>query len=77
IPFVALAAPQLARRVTHSAGPNVLPAAWMGAALVAGADLVTQRITSSALMPVGVVTGVGGGIYLGWLLLRERRSGRL
>ncbi|WP_328707740.1 FecCD family ABC transporter permease [Streptomyces mesophilus] len=77
IPFVALAAPQLARRVTRSPGPNVLPAAWMGAVLVCGADLVTQRITSSALMPVGVVTGVGGGIYLSWLLLRERKSGRL
>lgn len=77
IPFVALAAPQLARRVTRSAGPNLLPAAWMGAVLVAGADWATQRISQSAILPVGVVTGVAGGVYLAWLLLRERRSGRL
>ncbi|MFH8558417.1 FecCD family ABC transporter permease [Streptomyces celluloflavus] len=77
IPFVALAAPQLARRVTRSPGPNVLPAAWMGAVLVTGADWATQRISQSAILPVGVVTGVAGGVYLAWLLLRERRSGRL
>ncbi|GAA2342062.1 iron chelate uptake ABC transporter family permease subunit [Streptomyces kunmingensis] len=74
IPFLALASPQLARRVTRAAGPNVLPAAWMGSLLVTAADLVTQRVTGSALMPVGVVTGVGGGLFLAWLLLRERKA---
>jgi len=77
IPFVAMAAPQLARRVTRTAGPNVLPAAWTGALLVSAADLVTQRVTGSALMPVGVITGVAGGIYPAWLLRRERRAHRL
>ncbi|MEV7085417.1 iron chelate uptake ABC transporter family permease subunit [Streptomyces sp. NPDC093085] len=77
IPFLAMAAPQLARRLTRSPGPNLLPAAWLGAVLVAAADLVTQRVTGSALMPVGIVTGVGGGLYLAWLLLRERRAHRL
>uniref|UniRef100_A0AAU3GQ32 Iron chelate uptake ABC transporter family permease subunit n=1 Tax=Streptomyces sp. NBC_01401 TaxID=2903854 RepID=A0AAU3GQ32_9ACTN len=77
IPFLAMAAPQLARRVTGAAGPNVLPAAWMGAVLVAAADLLTQRVTGSALMPVGVVMGVGGGLYLAWLLLRERKAHHL
>ncbi|MGW6907787.1 FecCD family ABC transporter permease [Streptomyces sp. NPDC054940] len=75
IPFVAMAAPQLARRVTRAAGPNVLPAAWTGALLVSAADLATQRVTGSALLPVGVVTGVAGGAYLAWLLRRERRAG--
>lgn len=74
IPFLAMASPQLARRVTRATGPNVLPAAWMGALLVTAADLVTQRVTGSALMPVGVVTGVGGGLFLSWLLLRERTA---
>ncbi|WP_416957751.1 FecCD family ABC transporter permease [Streptomyces sp. Agncl-13] len=77
IPFVAMAAPQLARRVTRAAGPNVLPAAWTGALLVSAADLATQRVTGSALLPVGAVTGVGGGLYLAWLLLSERRAARL
>ncbi|MFK4106256.1 FecCD family ABC transporter permease [Streptomyces sp. NPDC019531] len=77
IPFVAMAAPQLARRITRAPGPNVLPAAWTGALLVCAADLVTQRVTGSALLPVGVVTGVAGGAYLAWLLRAERRAGRV
>ncbi|GAA2265014.1 iron chelate uptake ABC transporter family permease subunit [Streptomyces atrovirens] len=77
IPFVAMAAPQLARRVTRAAGPNVLPAGWTGALLVTAADLVTQRLTGSALLPVGVLTGVAGGAYLAWLLRGERRGARL
>ncbi|QEU91256.1 hypothetical protein CP970_10495 [Streptomyces kanamyceticus] len=77
IPFVALAAPQLARRVTRAPGPNVLPAALMGAALVTCADWTTQRISDSTILPVGVVTGVAGGLYLAWLLIRERRAGRV
>nr|WGD05665.1 iron ABC transporter permease [Streptomyces sp. R818] len=77
IPFLAMAAPQLARRVTRAAGPHVLPAAWMGSLLVTAADLLTQRVTGSALMPVGVVTGVGGGLFLAWLLWRERRAHHL
>ncbi|MFF9486424.1 FecCD family ABC transporter permease [Streptomyces sp. NPDC014676] len=77
IPFVAMAAPQLARRVTRAVGPNVLPAGWTGALLVTAADLVTQWLTGSALLPVGVLTGVAGGVYLAWLLRGERRGARL
>ncbi|MEU9736149.1 iron chelate uptake ABC transporter family permease subunit [Streptomyces sp. NPDC048002] len=77
IPFVAMAAPQLARRVTRAPGPNLLPAAWAGALLVCAADLLTQRVTGSALLPVGVTTGVAGGLYLAWLLRAERRAGRV
>jgi iron complex transport system permease protein len=73
VPFVAMAAPQLARRLTRTPGPNCLPAAWMGALLVALADLTTQRLTHSSLLPVGVTTGITGGVYLAWLLLRDRR----
>ncbi|MGW8063112.1 FecCD family ABC transporter permease [Streptomyces ziwulingensis] len=77
VPFVAMAAPQLARRMTRAAGPNVLAAGWTGAFLVTAADLVTQRLTGSALLPVGVVTGVAGGAYLAWLLRAEHRGSRL
>ncbi|MFJ7072221.1 FecCD family ABC transporter permease [Streptomyces sp. NPDC098781] len=75
VPFVAMAAPQLARRITRAAGPNLLPAGWTGALLVTAADLATQRVTGSALLPVGVVTGVAGGAYLAWLLRGERKAG--
>ncbi|MEU6104586.1 FecCD family ABC transporter permease [Streptomyces flaveolus] len=77
VPFVAMAAPQLARRITRAAGPNVLSAGWTGALLVTAADLGTQRLTGSALLPVGVVTGIAGGAYLAWLLRGERRAARL
>ena len=66
VTFVALAAPQVARRLTRVTGPNVLPAALTGAALLTGADLAARRL----LLPVGVLTGVFGGIYLAFLLRR-------
>ncbi|KAB2364118.1 FecCD family ABC transporter permease [Actinomadura montaniterrae] len=74
IPFVALAAPQLARRVTRAAGPGVLTAGLMGSLLVAAADWTAQRLSGSAPLPVGVVTGVLGGAYLAWLLVATRRG---
>ncbi|GAB2609261.1 iron chelate uptake ABC transporter family permease subunit [Streptomyces capparidis] len=74
--FVALSAPQLARRLTRTPGPNLLPAALMGAALLVTADWAAQRLFPSQL-PVGVVTGVLGGVYLIWLLVTERKAGRL
>ncbi|MFD0664470.1 FecCD family ABC transporter permease [Thermocatellispora tengchongensis] len=74
VPFVALAAPQLARRLTRRTGPQLLPAAAMGAALLVCADLVSLKLPVP--VPVGVVTGVLGGVYLAWLLAAEARRGR-
>ena len=75
--FVALTAPQLARRLTRSPGPNLVPAMCMGATLLIVADLVSQRAFGADQLPVGVVTGVLGGAYLLWLLVTERRTGRI
>jgi iron complex transport system permease protein len=66
VPFVALAAPQLARRLTRRPGAQLLPAALLGAALLAVSDLVSLHLPVA--VPVGVVTGVLGGVYLAWLL---------
>lgn len=63
---VTFVAPQVVRRLTRVAGPNLLPAALTGAALLAGADLAARRL----LLPVGVLTGVLGGVYLAFLLRR-------
>lgn len=69
IAFVALVAPQLAKRLVRSSGAGLLPAAWMGALLVLVADFAAQRIAGG--LPVGVATGALGGIYLAWLLWRK------
>ncbi|MDP9935904.1 iron complex transport system permease protein [Paenarthrobacter nicotinovorans] len=74
IAFVALAAPQLARRLTGSAGISLLPSAVMGAFLLAASDLAAQRLFAPIQLPVGVVTVCIGGIYLVWLLAREARK---
>jgi iron complex transport system permease protein len=73
IAFVALAAPQLAARLTRSPGPGILPAAAMGAALLAASDWAAQRVLPSQDIPVGVVTAGLGGLYLIWLLAHELR----
>lgn len=77
VAFVALTAPQLARRLTRSPGPNLVPSLCMGAALLVTADWAAQRAFGADQLPVGVVTGVLGGVYLLWLLVTERKAGRI
>ncbi|SHM63181.1 FecCD family ABC transporter permease [Cryptosporangium aurantiacum] len=75
--FVALAAPHLASRLTRAPGPNILPAALMGALLMISGDWIAQRLLPDRDLPVGVVTAAVGGTYLTWLLAREWRRGRV
>ncbi|MGN9816826.1 FecCD family ABC transporter permease [Streptomyces sp. SD11] len=75
--FVALTAPQLARRLTRSPGPNLVPSMCMGATLLVVADWASQKVFGADQVPVGVVTGVLGGVYLLWLLVTERKAGRI
>ena len=48
----------------------------MGAAIVLVGDVVAQRIFAPTQLPVGVVTGSLGGIYLIWLLVTEWKRNR-
>lgn len=76
IGFVALVAPQLSRRLARSPGIAILPAMATGAVLLMCSDFLAQRLLSPFQIPVGLVTGVLGGVYLAWLLLgAERRGG--
>ncbi|MEV5692816.1 FecCD family ABC transporter permease [Micromonospora globbae] len=77
VSFVALTAPHVARRLTRSPGPNLLPAMCVGATLLVGADLLGQRVFADHQLPAGAITGAVGGAYLVWLLAVERRAGRL
>ncbi len=76
ISFVALAAPQLARRLTHAPGVGLLAAALTGALIVICADYAAQRILPATPLPVGALTGAVGGLYLIWLLHHEWRRER-
>lgn len=72
VPFVALAAPQMARRLVGGPGTGLASSALVGAVLLLAADVVAVLVG----LPVGVMTGVLGGIYLAWLIAREgRRAG--
>lgn len=75
--FIALAAPQLARKLTRASGPALLPAALMGSLLLTASDLLAQRLFAPALLPVGTATGIIGGLYLIWLLVTESRKSRV
>ncbi|MEV4559481.1 iron chelate uptake ABC transporter family permease subunit [Kitasatospora sp. NPDC049285] len=75
--FVALTAPQLARRFTRVPGPNLAASMCTGGALLVTADFTAQHLFADHQAPVGVVTGVLGGGYLVWLLATQRRAGRL
>ncbi|ALX67198.1 FecCD family ABC transporter permease [Microbacterium sp. XT11] len=74
ISFIALAAPQLARRLTGSPGVTVPASALMGAALLAAAHALSQGIAQVFRpVPVGLLTILLGGLYLIWLLIHETR----
>jgi iron complex transport system permease protein len=75
VAFVALAAPQITRRLTGAPDLQLLPSMLTGALLMVLSDLVAQRLLAPAQLPVGVVTGAVGGVYLAWLLSRQWRKG--
>lgn len=74
IGFVALVAPQLARRIGGTGPLSLWAAAAVGAALVSTSDLLGQYAIPGVDLPVGVVTGIVGAPYLVWLLARGTRT---
>ncbi|WP_435251544.1 FecCD family ABC transporter permease [Streptomyces tendae] len=76
ISFVALAAPQIARRLTgHGTSADLAGSALVGAVLLLGADIAAQHAIPGVLLPTGAVTVCVGGVYLLVLLVREGRRG--
>lgn len=74
IGFIALVAPQLARRLTGAAGVSLLTSAAMGAMILSAAHLLSLLVAQLYRpVPVGLITVVLGGAYLIWLLIRESR----
>lgn len=75
IAFVALAAPQIARRLARSTGIPLTHSALTGAFLLLGADMVAQQALAQPI-PVGMVTVILGGAYLCFLLVSDGRRTR-
>jgi iron complex transport system permease protein len=73
IAFIALAAPQLARRLTAGPGVALVPTAGMGAVLLLVCDVIAQRLFGDNAIPVGPVTVSLGGSYLVYLLITQAR----
>ncbi len=73
ISFIALAAPQIARRLTRAPGPTLAVSALMGGVLLLLADWAAQHALGVQL-PVGVMTVSLGGLYFLFLLFREGRK---
>jgi len=76
IGFVALAAPQVARRLTGAVGSGLVAAGLTGALMILVSDFAAQRLFAPTQLPVGVMTGAVGGLYLAWLLASQWRKGR-
>ncbi|MEU9319990.1 iron chelate uptake ABC transporter family permease subunit [Streptomyces sp. NPDC048295] len=77
IAFIALTAPQIAKRITGASGPHLALSALTGALLLVLADLCAQQLPLFDNLPVGIYTMAIGGVYLGCLLIREWRRGVL
>ncbi|MGJ9424886.1 FecCD family ABC transporter permease [Nesterenkonia halotolerans] len=72
VAFIALAAPQVARRVAATPYLSLVLSGLLGAFLLLGSDLIAQHILPGAL-PVGVVTVTVGGLYLVITIILEIR----
>lgn len=75
IGFVALVAPQIARRLVAERHTGLAPAAAIGALLVVGADLAARLVFAPIAMPVGILTAILGAPVLLYLLARANRIG--
>ncbi|MFE1770356.1 FecCD family ABC transporter permease [Streptomyces sp. NPDC059008] len=74
VDFVALLAPQIARRLTRGAQIPLLCSALLGAFVVVAGDLLARKLFAPTELPVGVLTAAVGAPYLIWLIVRGHRA---
>lgn len=77
VTFVAFVAGPIARSLLAGSGKGFVQAALVGALVMLGSDLVAQHALPEIQMPVGVVTGMFGALFLLWLLVVSNRAGRV
>ena len=72
IGFVGLMVPHIARILVGGDYTRVLPAsALIGAIFLLWADIAARTVMAPEDMPIGIVTGLIGGIFFVWLLGRR------
>ncbi|MET0302561.1 MAG: iron ABC transporter permease [Microbacteriaceae bacterium] len=72
ISFVALCAPAIARPLVAHGSIALSSSAIVGATLLVASDLIAQFAIPGVAVPVGVVTGALGAIFLLWLLATSK-----
>ena len=73
IGFVGLMIPHIARLLVGGAYARVLPtSALLGAIFLLWADIAARTVMAPEDMPIGIVTGLIGGIFFVWLLSRRQ-----
>ena len=73
IGFVGLMVPHVVRMVVGGDYRRVLPgSALVGAVFLLWADIAARTVMAPEDMPIGIVTGMVGGIFFVWLLGRKR-----
>ncbi|MEL6167467.1 MAG: iron ABC transporter permease [Pseudomonadota bacterium] len=75
IGFVGLMVPHIARMLVGGDYMRVLPAAALiGAILLLWADIAARTVMAPEDMPIGIVTGLVGGVFFVWLLGRWKQT---
>ena len=72
IGFIALCAPAIARPLLGHGAVGVATSGALGGVLLLVADLLAQFAIPGLSMPVGVVTGAVGAVFLLWLLATSK-----
>lgn len=74
IGFVGLMIPHIVRLVVGGDNARVLPAAMLlGAIFLVWADIAARTVMRPEDMPIGIVTGLVGGLFFVWLLRQKPR----
>ena len=76
IGFVGLMVPHVVRMLIGGDYARVLPgSALLGAVFLLWADITARTIMAPEDMPIGIVTGLVGGVFFVWLLGRRKSFG--